>query len=109
MSAPQQPSGYRVLFLCTGNSARSILAEYLLRREAPGRFEAFSAGALPRGRVNPIAIEVLRDVYGIDATGARSKWGGEFRGRKFDFGARVCARGKESCPIWPGQPVVAHW
>ena len=111
MNAPQPPSSdaYRVLFLCTGNSARSILAEYLLRREAPGRFEAFSAGAHPRGRVHPIAIEVLRDVYGIDASGARSKSWEEFRDRKFDFVITVCDRARESCPIWPGRPVVAHW
>jgi arsenate reductase len=68
---PRRP--YRVLFLCTGNSARSILAEYLLRHRGGGRFETWSAGAQPKGEVNPVAIEVLRDFYGIDAREARSK------------------------------------
>ena len=100
---------YRVLFLCTGNSARSILAEFLLRRQAGGRFDVSSAGARPRGRVNPIVLEILRDVYRIDATGARSKSWEEFRDVSFDFVITVCDKARESCPIWPGRPVVAHW
>jgi arsenate reductase (thioredoxin) len=109
MNATESRPPYRILFLCTGNSARSILAEFLLRREAKGRFEAFSAGARPRGHVNPIAIEVLRDKYGIDASGARSKSWEEYREVSFDFVITVCDRARESCPIWPGRPVVAHW
>ena len=100
---------FRVLFLCTGNSARSILAEYFLRRLDPARFEAFSAGALPKGRVNPHVLEILGDAYHIDASGARSKSWEEFRGMPFDFVITVCDRARESCPVWPGQPIVAHW
>jgi len=100
---------FKVLFLCTGNSARSILAEYLLRRLDPVHFEAFSAGANPKGRVNPYVLEILRDGYHIDASGARSKSWEEFRDVKFDFVVTVCDRARESCPVWPGQPVVAHW
>ena len=109
MNAPAPRLPYKVLFLCTGNSARSILAEFLLRRDAAGRFEAFSAGARPRGRVNPIALETLRNKYGIDAGGARSKSWEEYRDVAFDFVITVCDRARESCPIWPGRPVVAHW
>ena len=100
---------FKVLFLCTGNSARSILAEYFLRRLDPVHFEAFSAGANPRGRVNPYVLELLRDGYHIDASGARSKSWDEFRGVKFDFVITVCDNARESCPVWPGQPIVAHW
>ncbi len=106
MRASQQ---YKVLFLCTGNSARSILGEYLLRREGAGRFEVFSAGAFPTGKVNPLAIRVLKDVYEIDASGARSKSWEEFGDVEFDLVITVCDNARQSCPIWPGQPVVAHW
>lgn len=100
----------KVLFLCTGNSARSILGEYLLRRvDAARRFESASAGSDPRGEVNPFALQVLRDVYGIDAADARSKSWEEFRDRTFDFVITVCDNARESCPYWPGQPIVAHW
>jgi arsenate reductase (thioredoxin) len=109
MSEAPPAKKFRVLFLCTGNSARSILAEYLLRRLDPVRFEAFSAGAQPKGRVNPHVLEILRDGYHIDASGARSKSWEEFRGTKFDFVITVCDRARESCPVWPGQPIVAHW
>lgn len=104
MKAPR-----KVLVLCTGNSARSIIAEYLLRVKGRGRFETFSAGAKPTGRVNPLALWVLREHYGIDASGARSKSWDEFRGVHFDFVITVCDNARETCPIWPGQPVVAHW
>jgi len=100
---------FKILFLCTGNSARSILAEYLLRRLEPKRFEVFSAGANPKGRVNPYVLELLRDGYHIDASGARSKSWEEFRDVKFDFVITVCNKARESCPVWPGQPVIAHW
>jgi arsenate reductase len=98
-----------VLFLCTGNSARSIFAEYLLRRNGQGRFEVYSAGSQPTGVVNPFAIQVLADSYNIDATAARSKSWEEYDDLKFDFVITVCDNARESCPVWPGQPIVAHW
>jgi arsenate reductase len=105
VSAPR----YRILVLCTGNSARSIIAEHLFRLKGAGRFEAQSAGAAPTGTVNPLALWVLRDRYGIDAGDARSKSWDEFRDVKFDFVITVCDHAREACPVWPGQPVLAHW
>ena len=99
----------KVLFLCTGNSARSIFGEYLLKRAGGERFEVYSAGAFPTGKVNPFAIRVLKDVYGIDASAARSKSFEEYDGVEFDFVITVCDNARESCPIWPGQPKVLHW
>jgi protein-tyrosine-phosphatase len=104
---PKTP--YKVLFLCTGNSARSVLAEYILRARGKGRFESYSAGSHPAGRVNPFAVEVLDKYYGIDASAARSKSWEEYQGMKFDFVITVCDRARETCPIWPGQPIIAHW
>lgn len=100
---------YKVLILCTGNSARSIIGEYLLRLKGRGRFEAYSAGAKPTGTVNPLALWVLKDRYDIDASGARSKSWDEFKGVEFDFVITVCDNARESCPVFPGHPVVAHW
>jgi len=100
---------YKFLFLCTGNSARSILGEYLLRRLGGPRFEVFSAGSFPTGKVNPLAVQVLQDVYDIDASEARSKSWEEFKDEAFDFVVTVCDNARESCPVWPGQPIVAHW
>jgi len=100
---------YKVLILCTGNSARSVLGEYLLRARGKGRFEVFSAGSHPTGRVNPLAVRVLAEKYGLDAGAARSKSWDEFKGVKFDFVITVCDNAKEACPIWPGQPMIAHW
>ena len=100
---------YKFLFLCTGNSARSIFGEYLLRRLGGSRFEVYSAGAFPTGQVNRFAIQVLKDVYNIDASQARSKSWEEFKDVKFDFVVTVCDNARETCPIWPGQPIVAHW
>ncbi len=100
---------FKILFLCTGNSARSILAEYFLKRLDPARFDAYSAGANPRGRVNPHVVELLRDGYHIDASSARSKSWEEFRNVRFDFVITVCDKARESCPVWPGQPIIAHW
>jgi arsenate reductase len=100
---------HKVLFLCTGNSARSIFGEYLLRRIGGERFQVYSAGSFPTGKVNPFALRVLEDLYHIDASEARSKSWEEFPGIKFDFVITVCDNARESCPIWPGQPVIAHW
>jgi len=100
---------YRFLFLCTGNSARSILGEYLLRRLGGARFQVFSAGSFPTGKVNPLAVQVLKDVYNIDAADARSKSWEEIKDVEFDFVVTVCDNARESCPVWPGQPIVAHW
>ena len=100
---------YKFLFLCTGNSARSIFGEYLLRRQGGSRFPVFSAGSFPTGKVNPLAIQVLKDVYNIDASEARSKSWEEFKDVKFDFVVTVCDNARETCPLWPGQPIIAHW
>jgi protein-tyrosine-phosphatase len=100
---------FKILFLCTGNSARSILGEYLIRRIAPGRFDSYSAGAQPTGRINPLVLRVLQDHYKIDASGARSKSWAEYKDVVFDFVITVCDNARESCPIWPGQPIIAHW
>jgi arsenate reductase (thioredoxin) len=100
---------YKFLFLCTGNSARSILGEYLLRRLGGARFQVFSAGSFPTGKVNPLAVQVLKDVYNIDAADARSKSWEEIKDVEFDFVVTVCDNARESCPVWPGQPIVAHW
>lgn len=109
MTDPLPPKKFKILFLCTGNSARSILAEYFLRRLDPVHFETFSAGADPRGRVNPFVLELLKDGYHIDASGARSKSWDEYRDITFDFVITVCDNARETCPVWPGQPIVAHW
>jgi len=100
---------YRVLFLCTGNSARSVFAEYFLRKLGRGQYESFSAGAKPSGVVNPYTLKVLRECFGIDASDARSKSWQEFENVKFDFVITVCDKARETCPVWPGQPVIAHW
>jgi protein-tyrosine-phosphatase len=99
----------RILFLCTGNSARSIFCEYLLKRMGEGRFEVYSAGAQPTGVVNPFATRVLKELYHIDTSDARSKSWDEFKDIEFDFVITVCDNARESCPYWPGQPIIAHW
>ncbi len=109
MTDHSQRKKFKILFLCTGNSARSILAEFFLRRLDPLHFDAYSAGARPKGRVNPYVLELLKDGYHIDASAARSKSWEEFKDVKFDFVITVCDKARESCPIWPGQPVIAHW
>lgn len=103
---------YNVLFLCTGNSARSILAEAILNKEGAGRFRAFSAGSFPKGQVHPGSLKLLNEL-GLRADGYRSKSWNEFAtadAPPLDFVFTVCddAAG-EVCPIWPGQPMTAHW
>lgn len=97
----------RILFLCTHNSARSQMAEGLLRKMAGDRFEGFSAGT-ERTRVQPLAIEAMREV-GIDITDHRSKTLDEFAGQNFDYVITVCDRANESCPIFPGTTERIHW
>jgi len=97
----------RVLFLCTGNSARSQMAEGWLRHLAGDRFEVFSAGTHPVG-LNPGAAEAMEEM-GIDITSHRSKPLTEFSGRAFDYVVTVCDRAKESCPVWPGATTLLHW
>lgn len=96
----------RVLILCTGNSARSQLAEGLLRARAGDRFEVYSAGSVPTGRVLPGAIQVLAEI-GIDISGARSKNMSEFLGQSFDYVLTVCDSAAEACPVFPG-PAQRH-
>jgi arsenate reductase len=103
---------YNVLFLCTGNSARSIMAEAILNRLGAGKFRAYSAGNQSRGRVNPSTIQILQKL-GYDTAQARSKSWNEFTkpgAPQFDFIFTVCddAAG-ETCPLWPGKPMTAHW
>jgi arsenate reductase len=103
---------FNVLFLCTGNSARSILAERLIERWGQGRFRGFSAGSHPKGEVHPLALELLRrNNYATD--GLRSKDWAEFAAPgapKMDFVFTVCDKAAaEVCPVWPGQPMTAHW
>ena len=80
-----------------------------MRRLGGSRFQVFSAGSFPTGKVNPFAIQVLKDVYNIDASEARSKSWEEFNDIEFDFVVTVCDNARETCPVWPGQPIVAHW
>ena len=103
---------FNVLFLCTGNSARSILAESILRKDGAGRFNAFSAGSHPKGAVNPFALKVLESLD-YPTEGLRSKGWEEFAAPgapEMDFVFTVCDNAAgEACPVWPGQPMTAHW
>jgi len=103
---------FNVLFLCTGNTARSVLAEGILRKVGAQKFNAFSAGSQPKGTVNPFALKVLA-AHGCPADGYRSKSWNEYSGAdapRMDFVITVCdSAAGEACPLWPGQPVTAHW
>lgn len=103
---------YNVLFLCTGNTARSVLAESILQQQGEGRFRAFSAGSQPKGVVNPFALKVL-GAHHYPVEGFRSKNWDEFAAPdapKMDFIFTVCDNAAgESCPVWPGHPTTAHW
>src|SRR5260370_20322153 len=100
------PDKKRILILCTGNCARSQMAEGLLRHDAGGRFEVFSAGTIP-SRVRPEAITVMREL-GIDISGNRSKHVDEFPGQQFDYALTVCDNANESCPVFPGRATRIH-
>jgi arsenate reductase len=98
----------RVLFLCTGNSARSQMAEALMNERAHGRYVASSAGSHPAARVNPFAIRALREI-GIEWTGHAPRIVDEFMHERFDLVITVCDNAKESCPVFPGSPRSLHW
>jgi arsenate reductase (thioredoxin) len=112
MTEPTDDKVFNVLFLCTGNSARSIMAEAILSREGAKSFRAFSAGSHPKGQVHPYVLDLLRKMN-FDVTRFHSKSWDEFTGPaapKLDFAFTLCDdAAAETCPVWPGQPMTAHW
>jgi arsenate reductase len=112
MNDTGEPKRFNVLYLCTGNSARSIIAEAILNREARGKFHGFSAGSHPKGSVHPYALDLLRKLN-YEVAGLRSKNWAEFsrpEAPKLDFVFTLCDdAAAEVCPVWPGQPMTAHW
>lgn len=107
MTGPSFGRPIRVLFVCTGNSARSVMAEALLRRHGGADFEVHSAGTEPKG-INPLTLRTLQEA-GIDASWARSKSVTEFLGQHFDFVITVCDQARQSCPVFPGVHETLHW
>ena len=112
MPNPNRDNPLNVLFLCTGNSARSIMAECIMNREGRGKFKAYSAGSMPTGTLNPLALNLMRKLN-YDVSNLRSKSWEEFSGPgapELDFVFTVCDNAaSETCPIWLGQPMSAHW
>jgi protein-tyrosine-phosphatase len=99
----------RVLFLCTGNAARSQMAEALVRQLSKARIDTFSAGSAPEARVHPLAVSTLRGKYGIDASDRAPKPLNRFLDQSFDYIITVCDRSAEACPVFPGDPERIHW
>jgi len=99
----------RVLFLCTGNSARSQIADALFRKLSRGRADVFSAGASPASEVHPLAVELLESRFSVDTADLFPKHLGRFRGDRFDYVITVCDRTAETCPTFPGDPERIHW
>jgi protein-tyrosine-phosphatase len=105
----EQSRRLRVLFLCTGNSARSQMAEALLRHLSKGRMDVFSAGSAPQAQVHPLAKETLEYRYGLDTGSLFPKALDQFLGERFDYVITVCDRAAEACPVFPGDPERIHW